>query len=389
MMRVARLIGAVVLAALPFWTHASVNPPVIVPQAPKINAHAYVLMDYHSSRVLSEMNADDIVEPASLTKMMTMYVVDHELRSGRLSMDELVTVSEKAWKSTGSRMFLEVNSQVPVQEIIKGIVVQSGNDASIAIAEHIAGSEDAFVAVMNQHAKLLGMSKTHFLNVTGMPQEGHVTTAHDMALLAQALIEQFPETYSLYSEKWFTYNGIKQPNRNRLLWQNEHVDGIKTGNTDNAGFCFVASANKDGMRLISVVMGAEDDGARMEFTNKLLTYGFRFFETHRLFEAGASLKEARVWMGSNSQLGLGTTKDIYVTIPQGTYDALQATLKLDKRITAPVQQGEALGHLEITLGDDTVTTASLTALSAVDTGGLFSRFSDYVSLTFQGADESP
>lgn len=358
---------------------------IIVPDSPPINAKAYALMDYHSGEILSEHHAKERVEPASLTKLMTMYVIDYELSTGRLHEDELVSISEKAWKAEGARMFVEVNTQVSVADLIRGIIIQSGNDASIAMAEYIAGSEEAFVAMMNQHAKRIGMNDTHFMNVTGIPMEGHYSTAMDLAVLSQAIIRDFPENYTLYSEKWFSYNGIKQPNRNRLLWRNEYVDGIKTGHTDSAGFCLVASAAKDDMRLISVVLGAEDDGGRTDGSNKLLTYGFRFFETHRLFAAYKPLKQARVWMGDSRQLALGTTDDIFVTIPQGHYDDLTATIRLDNNIRAPIQEGTSYGTIEVTLGDEVLTSKPLVSLQTIAKGGVFNRFKDYLSMTFSSS----
>tara|TARA_Y100000766_G_scaffold71259_1_gene59834 strand:+ start:815 stop:1939 length:1125 start_codon:yes stop_codon:yes gene_type:complete len=361
---------------------------IIVPNSPPVNATAHILMDYHSGEVLSEHLSEERVEPASLTKIMTMYVIDYELASGRLHEDEMVTISEKAWRAEGARMFVEVNTQVSVADLIRGIIIQSGNDASIAMAEYIAGSEDAFVAMMNQHAQRLGMQNTHFENVTGIPTEGHYSTAKDLALLSSAIIRDFPENYALYSEKWFSYNGIKQPNRNRLLWRNDHVDGIKTGHTDSAGYCLVASAAKDNMRLISVVLGANDDTGRTDGSNKLLTYGFRFFETHRLFASYKPLKQARVWMGNSAELALGTTEDIFVTIPQGHYDDLTATIRLDNNIRAPITEGARYGTIEVSLGDQLLATKPLISLHNVDKGGVFRRFKDYVSMTFSSSQSS-
>ena len=385
-------ISARLLVAACCWFVAQIsladNLGLIVPNAPPVNASGYVLMDYNSGQILSSHQADMPLEPASLTKLMTMYVVDYELANNRLSTDEMVTISENAWRADGARMFIEVNTQVSVGDLVKGIIIQSGNDASIALAEHIAGSEGAFVAMMNQHAQRLGLKNSLFKNVTGVPTEGHLSTAQDLALLSRAIISDFPDNYALYSEKWFSYNGIKQPNRNRLLWRNEHVDGIKTGHTDAAGYCLVASAVKDDMRLISVLLGSDDDAARTDSSNKLLTYGFRFFETHRLFGAYKPLKQARVWMGSASQLALGTTDDIYVTIPQGHYDDLTATIRLDNNIRAPVSEGEQYGSIEVTLNGEHLVSKPLISLQSIEKGGVFRRFKDYVSMSFSSSSSS-
>jgi D-alanyl-D-alanine carboxypeptidase (penicillin-binding protein 5/6) len=384
-----QIIGTRFLALVLCWFMATVAQAnglgIIVPNSPPVSSTAYVLMDFYSGQVLAEKESETRVEPASLTKIMTMYVIDHELSSGRIHPEDLVMISEKAWKAEGARMFVEVNTRVSVADLIRGIIIQSGNDASIAMAEYIAGSEEAFVAMMNQHAKRLGMKNTHFVNVTGIPAKDHYSSAMDLARLSQAIIRDFPENYSLYSEKWFSYNGIKQPNRNRLLWRNDHVDGIKTGHTDSAGYCLVSSAAKDEMRLISVVLGSQDDGARTDGSNKLLTYGFRFFETHRLFAAFKPLKQARVWMGDNPELSLGTTDDIFVTIPQGYYDELTATIRLDNNIRAPIAEGDAYGIIEVTLGDEVLATKPLVSLHNVAKGGVFRRFRDYVSMTFSSS----
>lgn len=354
--------------------------PLLVPPPPPVDAQAYVLMDYHSGRALSERNAHTRMEPASLTKMMTMYVVDYELAQGRLRAEEAVHISDKAWRAQGSRMFLEVNQKVPVHTLVRGIIIQSGNDASIALAEHIAGSEDAFVDLMNQHAQHLGMTNTHFRNATGLPDPQHHSTAHDMALLAQALIKNYPESYALYSQKWFSYNGIKQPNRNRLLWRNEWVDGIKTGSTDDAGYCLVASAKRDDMRLITVVLGAPSDESRTEESQKLISYGFRFYETHKLFAHDTSVRDTRVWMGAQKQVAVGPTQDVFVTIPQGSYAQLDAKVQMHPSLKAPIHAQKSLGTLVISLNNEPLAQVPLVALNEVPPAGLWGKFTDYVTM---------
>ena len=272
--------------------------PAVAPTPPAIAANAYLLLDFSSNKVLAEKNSTVKVEPASLTKIMTMYIIDSEIKAGKIKTSDEVIISKNAWKATGTRMFVQVGTAVKVEDLIRGIIIQSGNDASVAMAEHIAGSEQVFADLMNQYAKLLGMQDSHFVNATGLPDKEHITTAQDMAILARAIIKNFPETYKLYSEKEFTYNGIKQTNRNKLLWRNSLVDGIKTGHTDSAGYCLVAAAkDSNDMRLISVVMGTKSDNSRTEEANKLLNWGFRFYETHLVRKQGDSLQEANIWGG--------------------------------------------------------------------------------------------
>lgn len=349
-----------------------------VPAPPDIDAKGYLLMDMHSGRVLAEKNADERMEPASITKIMTAHVVFEELANGNLKLDDMVTVSEKAWKTGGSRMFIEVNSRVSIGDLLKGLIIQSGNDAAIALAEHIAGSEDAFVNLMNDHAARLGMHDTHFANATGLPHADHYTTPRDIAKMTIATIRDYPEYYALYKEKEFTYNGIRQHNRNRLLWRDPSVDGVKTGHTQSAGFCLVASAKRDDMRLISVVMGTKSDKARMQTSQALLNFGFRFYETHRLYEGNTPLTEARVWMGENERVPLGLKQDLYVTIPRRQYDHLKARSEIDPDIEAPVAKGQPLGEVIVDLDGKPVTRVPLVALRAVPEGGLWRQAVDTV-----------
>lgn len=351
-----------------------------IPSPPRIEAESYVLVDFHSSKVLAAKNEHERLDPASLTKMMTMYVIDQELKDGHITLEDEVHVSKKAWQMQGSRMFIEVGSKVTVEELVKGVIIQSGNDASIALAEHIAGTEESFVNIMNQQAQRLGMVNTKFQNVTGFPSEDHYSTAYDMSLLSIALIKDFPESYSLYSEKWFSYQGIKQANRNRLLWRETFVDGIKTGHSSSAGYCLAASGEQDGMRLVSVVLGTDSDSARTDYSQRLLRFGFRFFETHKLFGANEPVKEPKIWMGATDKIRLGLPEDLYITVPQGEYENLNAQVNFDKHILAPINIGDQQGVLTVKLEDEVILEQPLVALDEVEQGGIWSRFTDYVSL---------
>ncbi len=354
-----------------------------IPPPPKLEARAYILQDFHSGRIIAEKNIDQRVEPASLTKLMVGYVVDKELAAGNISLTDQVRISKKAWKMPGSRMFVEVDTLVSVEDLVKGIIIQSGNDATVALAEFIAGSEDAFVAMMNGYARELGMTGTHFVNTTGLPHKDHYTTARDLATLSRALIREFPEMYRLYAEKEFTYNGIRQYNRNKLLWRDKTVDGIKTGHTESAGYCLAASAKRGDMRLISVVLGADSDNARTTESQKLLTYGFRFFETHKLYSAGETLTQARVWKGDKETVPLGLAEDLYITIPRGSYERLKATMRVAKKIIAPVKTGDRHGQVDIQLKGEPVAQRDLVALGNVNEGGFFGSLIDEIQLMFE------
>lgn len=355
----------------------------IIPAPPALIAKSYILIDPLSDYVLVDQNPDLRVEPASLTKMMTAYVIDQALKHKKINLTDLVRINETAWRQTGSRMFLDLNSQVSVEELLKGIIVQSGNDASVAIAEHVAGTESAFAELMNFYAKQLGMKDTHFVNATGLPDPNHYTTARDMGLLAKALIRDFPDTYKIYSQKEFIYKNIKQHNRNRLLWRNESVDGIKTGHTESAGYCLVASGQKEGMRLIAVLMGAENDQLRTDETNKLITYGFRFYETRKLYPARVPVQQTHVWMGKEKEVGIGLADDLYVTIGRGQYDRLKANINMNNTIKAPLEEGAALGNVTIQLDDKILMERPIIALNAVAQAGFFSRTYDSIAITMQ------
>ncbi len=354
-----------------------------MPTAPNLDASSFFLMDFDSGHIIADSNSDKRVSPASITKIMTAYVAFNELTNGNLSLDNQVTISEKAWRTGGSKMFVEVNKQVSIENLLKGMIIQSGNDASIAIAEHIAGDEATFAELMNQHAKRLGMKNTHFANSTGLPHPEHHSTARDLAILARALIREFPEYYKWHSIKEFTFNNIKQYNRNKLLWRNESVDGVKTGYTEKAGYCLVASAYRDGMRLISVVMGATSENARNSDNQTLLNYGFRFFETHKLYGAQDTLAETKIWKGQTDNLKLGLDQDLYVTIPRNHYKDLNATMEIDKRIQAPVKRGSSLGIVNITLGEEIIASKSLLALGSIKKGGILKRVYDEILLRLE------
>jgi serine-type D-Ala-D-Ala carboxypeptidase (penicillin-binding protein 5/6) len=363
-----------------------------VPPPSDLTARNYVIMDHFSGMLLAERESDQRVEPASLTKIMTAYLVFRELNGGNLSLEEEVRVSERAWRtgmSGASRMYIEVNTRVSVEDLLRGMIVQSGNDACVALAEHVAGTEGAFVDLMNAQARALGMSNTHFTNSHGLPtDEAQYTSARDMALLAQALIRDFPEQYRYYSERSFTFNDITQSNRNLLLWRDSHVDGLKTGWTQAAGYNLVSSREQDGMRLIAVVMGIEAPShqqggiRRANESQALYSWGFRQFETHRLYEAGEVITEARVWKGATDRVPMGLAEDLYVSVPRGRYNALQAQLALDTNLEAPLQEGETYGEVQLILDGEVLTSRSLMAMASVEQGGIFRRLLDTVLQMF-------
>jgi len=366
----------------------SLASQVIIPAPPQLAASAYLLVDADTGKVIVEHNADQQLAPASLTKMMTSYIVSEEVATGRLKDADLVQISDDAWrrggtKSGSSTMFLDPRSEVSVLDLLRGVIIQSGNDASIALAQHVAGSESAFADVMNQQAQLLGMTSSTFKNATGWPAEGHLTTARDLATLASALINDHPEHYSLYSEKYFKYNGINQPNRNKLLFTDKSVDGLKTGHTKEAGYCLVSSAVRQNMRLISVVLGAKSESSRAAESQKLLAYGFRYYQTHKLYSAGDVLGDARVWGGDPQQLSLTIAKDSLATIPRGAQKRVKAELQTDVDIEAPVVKGQVLGRLKVTLDDETLVETDLVAAADIAEAGLFDRLWDSVIRMFE------
>ena len=357
---------------------------VPVPAPPTVGASSYILVDFHSDHVIAARNPDDRVEPASITKLMTSYVAFSEIARGNLSLDDEVTISENAWRTPGSRMFVEVGSRVRVEDLLRGIIIQSGNDASVAIAEHLGGSEAVFVSMMNQQAQLLGMVNTNYANSTGLPDPDQYTSARDSALLAAALINDFPEFYGWYSEREFTFADIRQHNRNRLLWRDPSVDGLKTGHTSSAGYCLVTSASRDGMRLISVVMGTASEEARATASQALLNYGFRFFETFQLYEANETLSTERVWKGRDDAVELGIAEPLFVTIPRGRFDALRASVMLDDTLVAPLGQSQRVGRLEVSLDGEAVAARDVVTRQAVEQAGFFGRSADSFRLWFGG-----
>jgi len=364
-------------------TEALGNGPPI-PAAPKLQASGYLLVDATNGEILVEHNAEEPLPPASLTKMMTAYIAEREITEGRLSFDDQVPVSVKAWKTGGSRMFIREGTEVRLEDLLRGIIIQSGNDASVAVAEYIAGSEDVFADVMNQTAISLGMTNTQFKNATGLPQEGHYTTAKDLSILAARIIQDFPDTYPIYEEKNFTYNGIKQANRNSLLFRDPTVDGLKTGHTEEAGYCLVASAERDGFRLISVVMGTASEKAREQETTKLLQYGFRYFSGKTVFAAGEPLPESarKVWFGEMESVDLAPTEPLYVTLPLGRESAIQATLDAPDTLDAPLEAGAVVGTVKIMLGERVLAESPVAVAEAVPEGGLFKRLMDFVLRLF-------
>jgi D-alanyl-D-alanine carboxypeptidase (penicillin-binding protein 5/6) len=378
--RLTRLLPAILLL---FVASALRAEPLPVPKAPSIGAKAFILQDFDSGRIIAEQDADKPVEPASITKLMTAYAIFKEMRAGKITLSDMVTISEKAWRTPGSRMFVEVGKQVSVEDLMQGMIVQSGNDATVALAEYVAGTEDSFAALMNRYAAALGLKGSHFVNSTGLPDPQHYMTAHDIALVAAAIIREFPEYYHWYSQKKFTYNDITQYNRNKLLWRDDSVDGMKTGHTDSAGYCLVTSAKKDDMRLISVVLGTDSEKARADASQALLNYGFRFYETHKLYDAGKQLATARIWKGESDTVSLGLDSPLYATVPRGQYKALAASMTINNRIMAPVSKDETLGNVKVQLGDAVIAEQNLVALQGVGEGSIWHRIVDEALLYFE------
>lgn len=377
------LIFSILFAAT---TSASAANISFVPAAPSLSAKSYLLMDFHSGKVLASSNPDMKLPPASLTKMMTVYIMDSELAQGNIHLDDQVTVSENAWAKNfpeSSKMFIEPRKPVTVDQLRKGIIIQSGNDASVAVAEHIAGSEDSFVQLMNQYAQKLQLENTHFVNSMGLPDPDHYSTAGDLAKLAIDIIRDYPDSYKIYAMKSYTYNGITQSNRNRLLWDKSlHVDGLKTGHTKEAGYCLVSSAIKDDMRLVAVVMGTKSDQARKQESKKLLNWGFRFFRTVNPLPVGKSLHKMRVYYGDKETLDVGISKSVYLTLPRGDVKLLKAEYASADTIEAPVKKGQIVGKLYFKINGKEIKTVPLVALNNLEKGGVFSRMGDWISLKF-------
>ncbi len=356
--------------------------PAIIPGPPDIAATSYILIDAKTGHILIEENADEALPPASLTKIMTAYVATEEIISGNLALADEVYISEKAWRMEGSRMFVGVDTRVKVEDLLRGIIIQSGNDASVAMAEHIAGSEEAFADMMNQYAEVLGLSQSVFMNSSGLDTELYHNTmsARDLSVLASAAISRHAGFYPMYAEREFTYNGIRQSNRNSLLFRDRNVDGMKTGWTDAAGYCLVASAQRDGMRLISVVMGTASEEARAIETQKLLTYGFRYYETHKLYDSNQVLTNVLVYSGAQNSVDIGIQDEVYITIPRGQAESVTATVDVDEIILAPLSDRQIMGEVRVVLDNTILYQGDVISMQAVEQGGLLKRFVDWITL---------
>ncbi len=370
-------------AALPCFAEppAPTAAPITIPTAPQVDARAYILVDYRTDKILAAKDAVARMEPASLTKLMTAYIVFQELAAGKLKLDEQVMVSEHAWRSEGSRTFIELGKPVSIQDLILGMIVQSGNDATIALAERIAGTEETFAQMMNANAKRLGMVGTHFDNSSGLPSPQHYTTSRDLSLLANAMIREYPQYYKWFSVREFEHNGIKQQNRNGLLEKDPTVDGLKTGHTDSAGYCLVTSALRDGMRLVSVVMGSTSMKARENASTALLNYGFTFYDTKLVAKGGAVLATARVWKAQMPSVDLGIKDDLYITLPRGESDVKTAA-DVQPRLIAPLGLDTTVGTLHVSAGSQTLATLPLHPLKNVPAGGWWRRLIDTIRLWF-------
>lgn len=365
-----------------FASKSPLSAAIVIPPAPNVNAKGYVLMDAATGQIIASKNMNEKMPPASLTKMMTLFLASKALANGQVHLTDSTRVSDNAWRTGGSRMFIQVGTVVGVEDLLQGIIVDSGNDATVAMAEFLAGSEDSFVPLMNHEARTLGMLNTHYTDSNGLPNPAHYTSPHDIALLARALINTYPQYYHWYSQKSFTYNKIRQYNRNRLLWHDATVDGVKTGHTEAAGYCLVASSKRDGMRLISVIMGAPSDAARANDNEALLNFGFRFYKTFDVYRGGVPIAQARTWLGKNKIVPLGVAKDLYVTLPLGQYQNLKTNITVPSSLQAPVSKGQVYGAVTLMLNNQNLLTEPLVALRNNPKGGIFALLSDYIALGF-------
>ncbi len=373
------LVLTLIIGCLPGVLLAQISAPA----PPALQAKGYLLMDFDSGRVLASKNPDERLEPASITKLMTAYAVFRAIKSGQINITEEVLVSEKAWRTPGSRMFIEVDTRIPVELLLPGMIIQSGNDASVALAEHVAGTEASFAEIMNNLAAELGMTNTHYVNSTGLPAENHYTSATDISILASTLIREFPDYYRWYSQKQFSYNGISQGNRNALLWRDASVDGMKTGYTESAGYCLVSSAKRDGMRLISVVLGTKSPAARANESQALLNYGYRFYETQLLWEKGEIIAHARVWKGADENIDLIVNDSVYVTIPKGTANQLETRIEIPDQVIAPVSQKTPIARATTIVDGETVAAVDLYSAITVPEGSFMQTTWDEVLLWFE------
>ena len=358
------------------------TPPVIIPSPPSLNSKAYILVDANSGKVIAEKDSELRLPPASLTKVMTLYVVSKALANNQIHLDDTVRVSKNAWKIGGSRMFVKEGQMVTVEDLLKGIIVDSGNDACVAIAEHLGGSENGFTELMNVQAKNLGMNNSHFTDTTGLPNENLYTTAKDLATLSRAIVNDYPQYYHWYKEKWFTFNGIRQPNRNRLLWRDNQVDGIKTGHTNDAGYCLISSAKHNDMRLIAVVLNSPSESTRADDSEKLLNYGFRFFETHQLYKANQAISKVKLYKGNNKDISLGLNEDRFITIPNGQYRKLVVSSNIPEFVEAPIKKGQSIGELIVKFDDKVIDSQPLYALSEEQSGGFYTRAIGAIQIMF-------
>ncbi|HCZ9680507.1 TPA: D-alanyl-D-alanine carboxypeptidase [Vibrio parahaemolyticus] len=380
-MRKITLFNTTFLTGLATFSHFAFAAPTVVPNAPELSSRGYVLMDYHTGKVLVERDADKRLNPASLTKLMTAYVAGQEVNAGNISLDDQVVISRNAWAKNfpdSSKMFIEVNTSVSLSDLYRGLVVQSGNDASVAIAEHVAGSEAGFVSLMNSWASQLGLTNSSFTNPHGLDSDGLYSTPHDIAKLGQAIIRDLPDIYPMYSETSFTYNGITQYNRNGLLRDRSmNVDGMKTGYTSGAGYSLATSATNGDMRLIAVVMGAKSQSVRESESKQLLSYGFRFYDTLMPTAAGTDIANARVWMGQKDELKVGVNRDVYLTLPKGDVNKLKAEVEYNGDLLAPIAQDQVVGTLLYKVDGKVVKETELVALEPVEEGGVFKRIMDW------------
>lgn len=370
------------ITALLFFTSFYSNAQNLLPRPPQINVTSYILVEPVTGKVLAEFNADDQIEPASMTKVMTGYIAADQLHRNLVRADDEVLISTKAWKMEGSRMFIEAGKRVSFEDLLKGVVIQSGNDASVAIAEYLGGTEEGFVDIMNAYAQSLGLNNTLFENSTGLPSSNHFSSARDLSIISANLINNFPEHYALYKEKSFTFNDIRQLNRNRLLWRDDSVDGIKTGHTESAGFCLISSAARGSMRLIAVVAGANSEDERFNASQRLLEYGFRFFVTQNLLESNEEVRSADVWGGKKDNVSLGLAKDLIVTVPRAELPGLKIDYTFNNNIEAPISKGDILGSLSVKSGDTVIANANLVALEEVEPKGFFGRLISKIIMWF-------
>ncbi|MDO9051613.1 MAG: D-alanyl-D-alanine carboxypeptidase family protein [Methylotenera sp.] len=372
------LVASILFSQFTYANTTQIAPP------PDLAVKAYLLKDFNSGHVIATQNGSMRVEPASLTKIMTAYLSFKAVKNGHLTLNQTLPVSEAAWKAEGSRMFIEPNKPVTVDELLHGMIIPSGNDASITLAEGIASTEALFAGMMNKEAQRLGMKHTHFMNATGLPDANHYTTAEDLSILATALIHDFPEDYKrLYSLKEYTYNNIKQPNRNRLLWLDPFVDGMKTGHTKSAGYCLISTAKRDTTRRIAVVLGAPNDAARATESQKLLNYGFQFFDSTLVYKQGQSISQLKVWKGSENQLASTVASDLYLTLPKGEYANVKAVVSSTQPLIAPIKKGQVIGNVKFTLNGKIIGERALVAAKSIDAAGIFGRAWDSIKLLFQ------